>query len=53
MANLYRGFADALDGDAGAHERFRGIAAGVRGMRFLDAVIESNRDGSVWTELGE
>lgn len=53
MANLYRGFADALDGDAGAHERFRGIEAGVRGMRFLEAVTESNRGGSVWTEIRE
>jgi len=51
MANIYRGFADAIECLPGAEERFRGIEAGVRGMRFLEAVLASSRGGQTWVEI--
>lgn len=51
MANLYRGFADALEGVPGAAERYPGVEAGVRGMRFLEAALESSRAGQAWAEI--
>lgn len=51
MANIYRGFADALDGVPGAEERYPGTEAGVRGMRFLEAVLASNRAAQAWVEI--
>jgi predicted dehydrogenase len=51
MANLYRGFADAIHGVPGAEERFPGIEAGVRGMRFIEATLASTRAGQSWMEI--
>jgi predicted dehydrogenase len=51
MGNIYRGVAEAINGqipDAGAYP---GIEAGVRGMRFVEAVLKSSRDGNVWTAV--
>ena len=51
MGNLYRGVAKAINGqtvDAGAYP---GIDAGVRGMRFVEAVLKSSRDGNVWVKV--
>ena len=51
MGNLYRGVAKAINGlpvDAGAYP---GIEAGVRGMRFVEAVLRSSRSGNVWVPL--
>jgi predicted dehydrogenase len=48
MGNIYRGVAKAINGlpvDAGAYP---GIEAGVRGMRFVEAVLRSSRSGNVW-----
>lgn len=51
MANVYRGFADAIHGVPGAEERFPGIEAGVRGMRFIEATLASSRAGQTWMEI--
>jgi predicted dehydrogenase len=51
MGNLYRGVAKAINGlpvDAGAYP---GIEAGVRGMRFVEAVLRSSRSGNVWVPV--
>jgi len=51
MGNIYRGVAKAINGqphDAGAYP---GIDAGVRGMRFVEAVLQSSRDGNVWVNV--
>jgi hypothetical protein len=51
MGNIYRGVAKAINGqthDAGAYS---GIAAGVRGMRFVEAVLKSSRNGNVWVDV--
>jgi predicted dehydrogenase len=51
MGNLYRGVAKAINGlphDAGAYP---GIDAGVRGMKFVEAVLQSSRNGNVWVDV--
>jgi hypothetical protein len=51
MGNLYRGVARAINGephDAGA---FPGIDDGVRGMRFIEAVLKSASGGNHWCVL--
>jgi predicted dehydrogenase len=51
MGNIYRGVAKAINGlpvDAGAYP---GIEAGVRGMRFVEAVLRSSRSGNVWVPI--
>ncbi len=51
MGNLYRGVARAVNGepvDAGAYP---GIEAGVRGMKFVEAVLKSSRGGNVWVTV--
>lgn len=51
MGNLYRGVARAVNGqpvDAGAYP---GIDAGVRGMKFVEAVLKSSRGGNVWVTV--
>ena len=51
MGNIYRGVAKAINGqthDAGAYP---GIDAGVRGMRFVEAVLQSSRNGNVWVDV--
>jgi hypothetical protein len=52
MGNIYRGIAKAINGvpvDAGAYP---GIDAGVRGMRFVEAVLHSSRNGNIWVSIG-
>jgi predicted dehydrogenase len=51
MGNIYRGVARAINGlpvDPGA---FPDIEAGVRGMRFVEAVLHSSRNGNVWVPI--
>jgi predicted dehydrogenase len=51
MGNIYRGVAKAINGlpvDAGAYP---GIDAGVRGMRFVEAVLKSSRNGNIWVAV--
>lgn len=51
MGNIYRGVARAINGlpvDPGA---FPDIEAGVRGMRFIEAVLHSSRNGNIWVPI--
>jgi predicted dehydrogenase len=51
MGNIYRGVARAVNGlpvDAGAYPD---IEAGVRGMRFVEAVLASARSGNIWVPI--
>lgn len=51
MGNIYRGVAKAINRlpvDTGA---FPGIEAGVRGMRFVEAVLHSSRNGNIWVSI--
>ncbi|MBS0422672.1 MAG: Gfo/Idh/MocA family oxidoreductase [Proteobacteria bacterium] len=51
MGNLYRGVAKAINGQAVDAGAYPGIDSGVRGMRFIEAVLRSSRNGNVWVKL--
>jgi predicted dehydrogenase len=51
MGNLYRGVAKAIDGQPVDPGAYPGIDAGVRGMRFVEAVLQSSRNGNVWVTV--
>ena len=51
MGNLYRGVARAINGEPFDPGAFPGIDAGVRGMRFIDAVLKSASSGNQWLDL--
>lgn len=54
FANIYRNFALALEQHRAGETvtaRYPGIADGLRGMRFIDAVVRSSAAGGAWVEL--
>ena len=51
MGNLYRGVARAINGEPFDPGAFPDIDAGVRGMRFIDAVLKSASSGNQWHDL--
>jgi predicted dehydrogenase len=51
MGNLYRGVARAINGEPLDSGAFPGIEAGVRGMRFIEAVLRSAATGNQWCSL--
>lgn len=54
LANIYREFARAIKGnqeDGNKEFDFPDIEDGVRGMRFIEAVIESGRKNAQWVKL--
>lgn len=51
FANLYRGAARAIKNKPIVEGQFPGIEDGVRGMRFIESVVQSNKDGNVWITL--
>jgi predicted dehydrogenase len=50
LANIYKSFSSAVSGNK-ADLDFPGISDGVRGMRFIEAVIESGKNNSKWIKL--
>lgn len=51
MGNIYTGVAKAIRRESFHAGAFPGVADGVRGMKFVEAVLESNRGGQVWVPL--
>lgn len=51
MANLYLGVAKTIRGEVTLDGAYTGIRDGVRGMKFIEAVLVSARNGNVWTEI--
>lgn len=51
MGNIYRGVAQAVNGQSHDTGAYPGIDAGVRGMRFVEAVLQSSRNGNVWVDV--
>jgi predicted dehydrogenase len=57
FANLYTNFAHTLRARLNGtepdpiHLDFPGIEEGIRGMAFIETVVESNANGSVWTKF--
>jgi predicted dehydrogenase len=50
FANIYRDFSSAVAGNKEVHD-FPDISGGVRGMRFIEAAIESGKNNSKWIKL--
>ena len=51
MANLYSGAARAIKGEDHMEGAYPGIRDGVRGMKFIEAVLASAANGNTWTEI--
>ena len=49
FANIYEGFLSALNGEENAY--YPSIEDGVRGMRFIDACLESDQKQGIWITL--
>ena len=50
FANIYRGFARSIRGEEGVPEAYASIEDGVRGVRFIEAAIESS-DKESWIDF--
>lgn len=51
FGNLYRGAAKAIVNEDTVDGQFPGIEDGVRGMRFIEAAVQSNLDGNIWIAI--
>ena len=51
FGNLYKGAAKAIRKEPTVPGQFPGIYDGVRGMRFIESVVRSNREGNIWIEV--
>ena len=51
MGNIYCGVAKAVRNQPHHEGAFPGVIDGVRGMKFVEAVLKSNREGQVWVSL--
>jgi predicted dehydrogenase len=51
MGNIYRGVARAINGLPVQPGAFPDVDAGVRGMRFVEAVLHSARSGNTWVPI--
>ena len=51
MGKIYLGAAKAIRGETFYDHEFPTIYEGVRGMDFIEKVIESHNRGNVWLEL--
>ena len=53
MGNIYKGVAKAIKGEPYNHGEFPTMTDGVRGMNFIERVVESHQKGNVWVNLDE
>lgn len=53
MGNLYKGAARAIRGEKPMDGEYPTIREGVRGMKFIEATLESNRNNNTWTDLND
>ncbi|WP_422359086.1 Gfo/Idh/MocA family protein [Reichenbachiella sp.] len=51
MGNIYKGMAKAVREEQTMEGEYPTVLDGVRGMRFIEQVVQSNRDGNVWKTL--
>ena len=51
MGNIYKGVAKALRDEQSFDGEFPTIYEGVRGMMFIEKVVESNKKGNVWVSM--
>lgn len=53
MGNLYKGTAKAIRGEEHMDGEYPTIREGVRGMKFIEATLESNRNDNTWTDIND
>ena len=51
MGNIYKGIAKAIKKEPYNHGEFPTITDGVRGMNFIERVVESHQNGNVWVDI--
>ncbi|MGB5360892.1 MAG: Gfo/Idh/MocA family oxidoreductase [Eudoraea sp.] len=51
MANIYLGAARAIRGEKYNDGEFPTMLDGVRGLNFIEATVESNKNGNTWVEM--
>jgi len=51
VANIYKGMAKSIRGEAFQAGEFPTVHDGVRGMKFIHAVVNSNKLGNTWEEI--
>jgi predicted dehydrogenase len=51
VANIYKGMAKSIRGEKFHPGEFPTVHDGVRGMKFIHAVVNSNKNGNSWTKL--
>jgi len=51
MANIYLGAARAIRGEDYNNGEFPTMLDGVRGLNFIEATVESNKNGNTWVEM--
>ena len=53
MGNIYKGAAKAIKGEPYNHGEFPTMSDGMRGMDFIERVVESHQKGNIWVNLDE
>lgn len=51
LANIYKGAAKSIKGEKFEPGEFPTVHEGVRGMKFIHSVVESNRSGNKWVKI--
>ena len=51
LANIYKGAAKSIRGEKFIPGEFPTVHDGVRGMRFIHSVVESNQEGNIWIKI--
>ena len=51
LANIYNGMAKSIRGESFKTGEFPTVHDGVRGMKFIHAVVNSNKNGNRWENL--
>jgi predicted dehydrogenase len=51
VANIYKGMAKSIRGEAFNSGEFPTVHDGVRGMKFIHAVVNSNKNGNTWVTI--
>ncbi len=51
LANIYKGTAKSIRGEEFTPGEFPTVHDGVRGMKFIHAVVNSNKNGNIWQKI--
>ena len=51
MGNIYKGVAKALRDETAFDGEYPTMNDGVRGMLFIEKVVESHKNGNIWLSL--